>query len=297
MKTTNDAVTSETGPVRVEHEGSVSILYLNRPEQGNAWSSELGRAYFSSLKCLATDPATRSIVVTGAGKNFCVGADPTLLRRIADDGEYQTEDDNTAQEIPYYFPVTVGKPIVAAINGACFGIGFQQLLCSDIRFLADDCKLSTAYARRGLIAELGMSWLLPRLVGTGRAMDWMLSARVIRADEALQSGLANRVVPAADLIDEAIAYARMLAEKCSPVSMREIKQQLIQDLTGDLPDAVRRSKVLLEKAYSFPDFNEGVSSWRERREPNFPSLPADKAFLSVETLDDHLSIGGSIDGQ
>ena len=128
-------------PIRLQRESGVTVVFLNRPEKGNAWSSELGRAYFSCLEMLATDAETRVIVITGSGKNFCVGADPTLLGKIASDGAHQSQSDKSVLEKPYYFPLTVGKPIIAAVNGACFGIGFQQLLCSDIRFLADDCKL------------------------------------------------------------------------------------------------------------------------------------------------------------
>ena len=192
MSETADTNTNAAGePVlKVDIDTSgVALITFNQPAKGNAWSKIMGTAYFNTLQELAHDPSVRVIVVTGSGKSFCVGADPTVLGSIST-GEHTPATDTGAEHPPYYYPMIIGKPVIAAVNGACFGIGLQIALCCDMRFIADDCKIATAYARRGLVAELGMSWILPRLVGRGMAMDMMLSARVVRADEALAKGLA-----------------------------------------------------------------------------------------------------------
>ena len=233
--------------------------------------------YFGLLEQAARSPVVRAIVVTGAGKAFCVGGDGEKLASAADEGGAT----RTAQ-LPYWLPLRIGKPIVAAINGACFGIGLQQALCCDLRFAADDAKFATAYTRRGLVAEFGMSWLLPRLVGTGHAMDLLLSARLVRAPEAKEMGLVNRVAPAGDLLAEATAYARQLAEQCSPWSMQAVKRQAYLDLMSNLSGSYARSEELLTEAMAQPDFKEGVASWRENRAPAFPPLAEELAFIEFE---------------
>jgi enoyl-CoA hydratase/carnithine racemase len=258
----------------------VLTLTLNRPDRGNGWTGPLNRAYFSLLERAARSPEVRAIVVTGAGKAFCVGGDSEVLGEIAGGNEgANAPAGGGSRARKHWFPLSVGKPIIAAINGACFGIGLQQALCADLRFASDEAKFSTAYARRGLVAEMAMSWLLPRLVGTGHALDLMLSARLVRADEAERMGLVNRVVPAADLVNEAHAYAEQLAQLCSPSAMRTIKEQAWRDLTASLGDAYDRSENLLEEAFRSEDFKEGMRSWSEGRPPQFPPLAEAAAII------------------
>lgn len=254
----------------------VAILTLNRPDRSNGWIGPMGRRYFALLEQVARDPAVRAIVVTGAGKAFCVGGDGAKLADAADAGAAAV-----ATSHPYWFPMLVGKPVIAAVNGACFGIGLQQILCCDVRFAADDAKFATAYARRGLVAEYGMSWLLPRIVGTGHAMDMLLSARLVRAAEAEAMGLVNRVVPAAELLAQATAYARDLATLCAPSSMAAIKRQALLDLTGTLPASVARAEALLGEALAGDDFKEGIKSWQEQRSPAFAPLDPARALLDL----------------
>jgi enoyl-CoA hydratase/carnithine racemase len=242
----------------------IMTITLNRPDKGNAWNGPMAQGYFDLLEEAARLDAVRAIIVTGAGKAFCVGGDSEKLAVVAETGDIKS-----AAVQPYWYPLSIGKPIIAAINGACFGIGLQQVLVSDIRIASEDAKFSTAYARRGLVAEMGMSWLLPRLIGTGHATDLLLSARLVRAAEAERMGLVNRIVPAADLLSEARAYAQQLVTHCSPFSMRTIKQQGYADLT-------------LDKAFAAPDFKEGMASWQEGRPPNFPALPAALAIIDLE---------------
>lgn len=265
---------SEADPVLADITDSVMTITLNRPERGNGWTAMLANRYFELLEQAARSPEVRAIVLTGSGGAFCVGGDSEKVEQSSAAAEIKRASKRT-----YWFPLQIGKPIIGAINGACFGIGLQQALCCDIRIASADAKFSTAYARRGLVAERGMSWLLPRLVGTGHAMDLLLSARLVRADEAERIGLVNRVVAAEDLLDEALAYARQLAEFCSPRSMRAVKQQCYQDLMGNLSESYERSEILLDAAVKEADFKEGVKSWQEKRPPAFPPLPDELALM------------------
>jgi len=255
----------------------VLTLTLNRPDRGNAWNGQMTAGYFGLLEQAARAPEVRAIVVTGAGKAFCVGGDGQKLDEAAAAGEAKRTVD-----LPYWTPLRIGKPIIAAVNGACFGVGLQQALCCDLRFAAEEAKFATAYARRGLVAEFGMSWLLPRLVGTGNAMDLMLSGRLIRADEAAQMGLVNRVAPAADLLNTAQAYARDLAEQCSPRSMQALKRQCYADLMADFFASYDRSEAMLGAATGQADFKEGIASWLDKRAPAFPPLADDLAFIDYD---------------
>jgi enoyl-CoA hydratase/carnithine racemase len=167
--------------------------------------------------------------------------------------------------------------VIAAINGPCAGIGLVQALMCDIRFAAADAKITTAFARRGLVAEHGMSWLLPRLVGHAHALDLLLSARVVLGDEAERLGLVNRALPGERLLDETLAYARDLAANCAPSSMAAMKRQVYEDLELPIDQALSRANVLMAESLQAPDFVEGVSSFVERRPPDFAPLAAGSA--------------------
>lgn len=268
---------SEAPAVLSEIADGVMTITLNRPERGNAWNRAVSRLYFPLLEQAAHSPEVRAIVITGAGKAFCVGGDGEKLESAAAEGSVKS-----SVNYPFWYPVQIAKPVIAAVNGACFGMGMQQALCCDLRFASEDARFSTAYAKRGIVAEFGMSWLLPRIVGTGHAMDLLLSARTVRPDEAARIALVNKVVPSGEVLAEAQAYARQLAAQSSPASMRAMKLQCYQDWMSTLMASNERASAMLDVASAAPDFKEGVASWLEGRPPRFPALPADQAFIAYK---------------
>ena len=259
---------SEVVKRRVEN--GVALLTLNRPERLNAWTGEMERAYFGLLDDCATSDEVRVIVVTGAGRGFCAGADMDELQAIGEDGLEQAADAHDPR--PQTFPLTIPKPIVAAINGACAGIGLVQALMCDIRFAAEGAKITTAFSRRGLVAEHGIAWILPRLVGPARALDLLLSGRVVLGAEAAELGLVNRALAPEALLDETLAYARDLAANCSPTSMARMKRQVYADLERGLADGLDEANRLMVESLTEADFGEGVASFLERREPRFAPI-------------------------
>jgi enoyl-CoA hydratase/carnithine racemase len=265
-------VDTQTEVVQLQVEDGVALLTLNRPDRLNAWTGEMEHAYFALLEQCAEDERVRAIVVTGAGRGFCAGADMKQLQALGD-GTVDV-DAGTQERRPQTLPLSIPKPIIAAINGACAGIGLVQALMCDLRFAAEGAKLTTAFARRGLVAEHGISWLLPRLVGPADALDLLLSGRVVFAEEAQTLGLVNRVFAPDRLLDAALDYARELVVNCSPASMATIKRQLYAALDQALPDALADADRLMLASFTAPDFVEGVASFVERRDPRFAALGA-----------------------
>ena len=245
----------------------VLVLTFNRPERNNAWAPDLEEAFFAALGQAAADPDVRVIVVTGAGRSFCPGVDTELLA-AATRGEREPQ----GPRLPMTFVRLVPKPVIAAINGACAGIGMIQACSADIRFAARGAKLTTAFARRGLPAEHSLSWLLPRLVGTGVAMDLLLSSRVVTAEEALDLRLVNRVYDPEELMEATLAYAKDMAANCAPSSMAVIKHQVLADLERTSEESRQQAIVRLSEMAVAPDFAEGVSSYREKRPPHFEGV-------------------------
>lgn len=259
--------------VQMHLEDGVALLTLNRPERLNAWTQEMEEVYFDLLERCDGDDSVRVIVVTGAGRGFCAGADMQQLQALGN-GETDVSEGPARERRPQSLPLSIGKPIVAAINGACAGIGLVQALMCDLRFAAEGAKLTTAFARRGLVAEHGISWLLPRLIGPSRALDLLLSARVVFAEEAGALGLVNRVLAPDMLLETTLAYARELAVNCSPASMATMKRQVYADLERPLGEALAEADRLMLASFGAPDFKEGVASFLERRDPRFAALGA-----------------------
>jgi enoyl-CoA hydratase/carnithine racemase len=255
--------------VLYEIRDGVALLTLHRPDRLNAWTIEMEDRYFDLLLEAEGDPEVRAIVVTGAGKGFSPGADLGGLEPGANDGPPEF---GSLKRRPTTLPLGIKKPIIGAINGAVAGVSLVQALQFDLRFAAAGVKMTFSFPQRGLVAEYGVSWLLPRLIGTGRALDLLLSARVITAEEAYELGLVNKVVPGEELVETALAYARDLAAKCSPASMAVIKQQIYADWENDLETARVRVAHLMSESFKGPDFKEGVVSFLEKRPAVFPPL-------------------------
>ncbi|MDH3682909.1 MAG: enoyl-CoA hydratase [Acidimicrobiia bacterium] len=244
-----------------------ALITLNRPERLNAWNPDIHQGYFDSLDRAAADPDVRVIVVTGAGRGFCAGADMNVLQGI--DGGGGNDDGREADTRAHTHAMTIPKPIIAAVNGACAGLGFVHALACDLRFAAEGAKFTVAFSRRGLIAEHGCSWTLPRLVGQAVALDLMLSGRVFLAEEAKELGVVNQVFPPDQLLDQTFAYAEDLATNVSPTSMAVMKHQIYHHPTMAVGDALAESNKFMRESLRRPDFKEGVSSFVEKRPPEF----------------------------
>lgn len=254
--------------VLAERRGPVLLLILNRPDTLNAWNNALEDRYFDLLDQADADPDVRAIVVTGAGRGFCSGADMNDLQQV----DRLDENGLPMRSRPKSHPLSVRKPLIAAINGAAAGLGLVEALFCDVRFAAAGAKLTTSFARRGLIAEYGAAWLLPRLVGQSRALDLLVSGRVVRAEEGLQMGLVDHVVDRDQVVDAAVAYAQDLATHCSPWAMSTIKRQVYASMETSLAEASTEADRLMQVSLLGPDVREGVLSYLEGRPPAFPGL-------------------------
>ncbi len=261
--------------VLYEADDGVAVITLNRPERLNAWTGELGTGYFDALDRAAADPDVRAIVVTGAGRGFCAGADMDNLQGISSgQGEGAGDAPPRLRNERHDYALSIPKPVVAAINGACAGLGFVHAMMCDVRFAAQGAKFTSAFVRRGLIAEHGVSWMLPRVVGPSNALDILMSGRVFLADEAREMGVVSRVFPPDELLDEAVSYARDLGRFSAPWSMAQIKRQVWGQLDEARSDALEESNALMRESLTRPDFKEGVQSFLEQREPSFEPVAA-----------------------
>lgn len=258
-------------------DSGVAILTFNRPERLNAWGLDIAAGFYAAIDRAERDPAIRAIVLTGRGRGFCAGAylgPPRLADKVGESMENagNANLDDLVGERPPHFVTTLRKPVIAAINGSCVGIGLTQALMCDVRFAAAGAKFAAVFARRGLIAEFGISWILPRLTSVGVALDLLLSARTFLAEEAAELGLVKEVVPGDELMKRALEYAEDIAANCSPTAMSVIKRQVYGDTVRDVVEANLLAGVLLQESLPRPDVIEGITSFLEKRPPQFPSL-------------------------
>ena len=258
-------------------EDGVAVVTLNRPDRLNAWTGVMHQEVKAAMRAASDDTAVRVIVLTGAGRGFCAGADMQNLQTIqggatraatTPDTPFDANSSPEFQKTYSYFPA-VTKPIIAAVNGPCAGLGLVISLYADMRFASDAAVFSTAFSRRGLIAEHGVSWLLPRLVGFANAADLLYSARRVGAPEAQAMGLVNRVIPHQSFMDEVMAYARMLATEVSPRSLREMKREVWNALFQTLGQAIDSANGDMAASFASEDFKEGVAHYVEKRAPAF----------------------------
>jgi enoyl-CoA hydratase/carnithine racemase len=269
----------ELKAIRYEVADRIATITLDRPERLNAWTGRMHTEYRWAVDQAERDPEVRVIVVTGAGRGFCAGADARALSGHVDRGGYDagTPDDianpgyGVSPELDHDFAFHFGltTPVIAAINGPAAGVGLVLACYCDLRFAAPGVKLTTAHGRLNLPAEYGLSWLLPRLIGLGRANDLLLSSRVVLSEEAEAIGLVNAVVDADQLLPHTYAYARLLATTVSRGSLAATKRQIALDLHRGLGDSVAESAVRLDAMMGEPDFAEGVAALDEKRPPNF----------------------------
>ena len=252
-------------------EGLTTITF-NRPDRLNAWTPSMERELRESLTIAAEDDSVRAIVLTGAGRGFCAGADMNNLEGVASGAMELPAADLALQgtdfERRYSYLLGVPKPIIAAINGPAAGVGFVLTLFCDLRYVAEGAKLTAIFARRGLVAEHGVAWMLPRLIGTMAALDLLLSGRSIEADEADRLGLARKL-PSQDFLVEVQGRTRELVSRSSPRSIAVIKRQVhrawMQQLAAAVEEAEREQLASIRSA----DFREGIAHFLERREPRF----------------------------
>ena len=254
-------------------EPGIGLITFNRPDRLNAWTGRMGNEYFAAIDAAVADPKVRVIVVTGAGKGYCAGADMGTLQAIPTGDTAQSNDGASIVDGRMQDEITrITKPVIAAINGAAAGLGLVQALMCDLRFAADTAKFTVAFSKRGLIGEYGISWVLPRLVGQANALDLMMSSRVVMADEAQKMGMVNKVVPADQLLDVALAYATDLAMNVSPSSMAVMKRQVYADFGKDVSTASKEALRLMQESFTRPDFREGVQSFLQKRQADFPPV-------------------------
>ncbi len=258
----------------------VATITLNRPDKLNAWTRVMEQEVRHAMREAAADDGVRVIVLTGAGRGFCAGADISLLNEVVQKGvgHVAVSENGGAllsdsvrpdyQGRHSYFPA-IPKPVIGAINGPAVGLGFVIAMFCDLRFASDAARFGTAFARRGLVAEYGLAWLLPKLIGHANALDLLLSARILDAEEALRMGIVNQVFAQDNFMDAVYAYASELAGNVSPRSMRVIKRQVYEAMFQTLAEAVETAGREMTESLQCEDFKEGVAHFLEKRAPAF----------------------------
>mgnify|MGYP003664986600 FL=1 len=275
--------------LRVRHEDGIDILSLHRPEALNAFNATMSEELEHYFRDVNQRDAVRAIVVTGEGRAFCAGVDLSAgLGKFADPAKANT----TLAELDAHFDEDsmrgvrdIGgrstlaiydctKPVIAAINGACVGIGATLTLPMDVRFASDDARIGFVFGRVGIVLEACSSWFLPRIVGMSRALEWCYRARVMRAQEALEGGLLRELVPADRLLAHAIEYARSLVAVSSPVSIAMTRQLLLRNSGAAHPAEAHKAESLTLLHALAHDASEGVRAFHEKRAPKFTSSPS-----------------------
>ena len=287
----NTGMTTAFEQILYEVDDPVATITLNRPDQLNAWTARMGHEVAAALGEAERDPAVVGIVITGAGRGWCAGADLGMLASVTDPNADAASREQAAAKIidanvvtpgdpdagsdlrgTYTYPMSMAKPVIAAINGPVAGMGVPVALACDLRWMSTAAVVTTAFAQRGLIAEWGIAWQLSRLVGPAHALDLLFSARKVKAAEADRIGLVNRATEPDELLPSVRQYLVDLAEHCSPTSIAVIKRQVYLDLHRGLGEAGAEAERLMVESFGRADFQEGVQSYLERRPPKFDRI-------------------------
>lgn len=259
--------------LRYEVDDPVALITLDRPHTLNALTYEMLRDFRDAVECAAADPAVVGIVITGAGRGFCSGLDAAVLGRTADAGSSSRP---LTDEVPGLFTwlLSIPKPVISAVNGVAAGGGFVLAAMSDLRIASSAAQFTTIFSKRGLIAEHGMTWTMPRLVGAGAALDLLWSSRKFDAHEAYRIGLVQQVVEPDDLLPAARRYVVDLAENVSPASLADTKRLVYEHLGVGFDAALRETDDVQYAALDRIDAKEGAAALIEKRPARFPRLGA-----------------------
>jgi enoyl-CoA hydratase/carnithine racemase len=266
---------------QVDDDG-VATVWFHRPGRGNSWTNRMNAEYRWLMDTLDKDPKVRVVVLTGSGGQFCVGADTKALDFYSETDESYTDNvDPVAlvqpgagvnpefdHDLVWHWGLRV--PVIAAINGACAGIAAAIASFCDLRYAAEGIKFTTSTPRLGLPSEYGLSWVLPRIVGTTNAADILFTGRVVRSEELREMGFLNGLYPREGFLDKVYETARMIARQVSPAAITSAKRQLYADqLHHNVGSAIEHSKQLIGVMMKQPDFKEGVAAFAEKRRPRF----------------------------
>lgn len=253
----------------------VATIRLNRPDKLNAMTHSMLRALRSAVNAASEDPRVVGIVITGEGRGFCAGLDASVLAETSAAGSSTRAPEQPGELLGLVsYLLRVPKPVIAAVNGPAAGGGFVLAMLSDVRFASSAASFTTVFSKRGLIAEHGTSWILPRLVGAGRALELLWSSRKVTADEALRIGLVEFVTEPGELVTRAQDFVRELAANVSPGSLRETKRLVYDHLGLGFEPALRDADAAQWRALDRPDALEGARSYLEKRPPHFARLGA-----------------------
>ena len=273
--------------ITYEVDDPVATITMNRPDALNAFTNRMLAEIRHALATAERDERVVGIVLTGAGRGFCAGMDMNALDSMSSGGDSAADDLSALEaqpgdpnmgpnfEVTFSYLLSIRKPLISAINGACAGLGFVFAMLSDMRIVEKQAKFTTAFSQRGLIAEHGVSWILPRLIGPGNALDLLWSARKFNGEEAAQLGIANRLVDTGEAATAAQDFVRELAGSASPTSLQVIKAQVYRHLNMPLHDAMVETNEWMAASLKREDFKEGVRSFMERRPPSFKRVSGD----------------------
>lgn len=262
-----------------EKSNRIATVTFNRPDKMNAYTPKMGAEMRRAMLDANRDDNVGAIIVTGAGRAFCAGADMSTLNQISEgrasaSGPAEKDDDflrgqRADYKTNYSWLLALKKPVIAAINGACVGLGFTYSLYYDIRIASENARLGLIFPQRGLAIEHGSSWMLPRIVGLAHALDLAVTGRLVDANEAYRMGLVSRVVPQDKVMDAAREVATHVAEKCSPLGVAQAKKLILEHQFTDLATAIREDDASMTTMTQSEDFKEGIRAFMEKRSPKF----------------------------